>query len=292
MTIFTKIYFMDMHTGRQRRFPAVAIVAVLFLLCIIPGQALIANCWPGLSGRAGINPSLVFLDIPANLPVTIDMILVPGLFFLLYPFVILFYPSRPGISAGRQVVQRVGAVFAGLFALLFCMLSGGLLYFLVQDYLPMRVRNGIDSFGINADIHLPYPGYETIHLRGSAVLFMCFVIGMSICIRKIRKEPGMQKSVKLTREQRMTPYERMLREKQPPTGTAVTKTRTPAKSARTAATNSRTVTKNTRTATKNRNPVVIERQTARPDRNKFPHLCYSEPVMAFRPEAVAYMPVS
>ena len=252
-----------MHTGRQRKFPAVAIVAVLFLLCIIPGQALIANLWPGISGLAGINPSLVFLDIPAYLPVTIDMILVPGLFFLLYPFVILFFPSRPGISAWRQVIQRVGSVFAGLFALLFCMSSGGLTYYLVQDYLSMRVRNGIDSFGINADIHLPYPGYETIHLRGSAVLLVCFVIGMSICIQKIRKEPGMQKPGKLTREQRMTPYERMLQEKRAPTPTAAI----------------------------NRNPIGIEHRTTRSDRNNFPHLCYNEPIMAFRPEAVAYMPM-
>ena len=251
---FTKIYFMDMHTGRQRRFPAVTIVAVLFLLCIIPGQAFIANLLPQISGFAGITPGLVFLDIPAHLPITIDMILVPGLFLLLYPLVILFYPSRPGISAWRQVLKRVGAIFAGFFALLICMSSGGLIYYLVQGYLPMPVRNGIDSFGINADIHLSYPGYETIHLRGSAVLLLCFVIGMAICIRKIRKEPGMRKSGKLTREQRMTPYERMLQEHRSPTG--------------------------------------IQRRTTRPDHsNNLPHLCYSEPVMAFRPEAVAYMSI-
>jgi hypothetical protein len=263
-----------MHTRRQRRFPAVTIVAILFLLCIIPGQALIANLYPQISGLAGINPSLVFLDIPAYLPLTIDMILVPGLFFLLYPFVILFYPSRPGISVGRQIIQRVGAVFSGLFALLFCMASGGLIYYLVKDYLPIRIRNGIDSFGINADIHLPYPGYETIHLRGSAVLFVCFVIGISICIRKIRKEPGMQTSAKLTREQRMTPYERMLQEKRMKEKQMTGPYQAP-----------------TVTAAINRNPVGVERRTTRPDRNNFPHLCHSEPVMAFRPEAVAYMPI-
>jgi hypothetical protein len=53
----------------------------------------------------------------------------------------------------------------------------------------------------------------------------------------------MQKPGKLTREQRMTPYERMLQEKRAPT------------------------------------------------RTNFPHLCYNEPVMAFRPGAVAYMPM-
>ena len=70
----------------------------------------------------------------------------------------------------------------------------------------------------------------------------------------------MQRPGKLTREQRMTPYQRMLQEKQAPTGTAAI----------------------------NKAPVRIERRTPRPDPNNFPHLCYSEPLTAFRPEAVAY----
>jgi hypothetical protein len=81
----------------------------------------------------------------------------------------------------------------------------------------------------------------------------------------------MQRPGKLTREQRMTPYERMLQEKrmqenqltgpyQAPTGTAAI----------------------------NRAPVRIERRIPRPDPNNFPHLCSSEPLTAFRPEAVVY----
>jgi hypothetical protein len=52
-----------MHTGQQRRFPAVAIVAVLFILSIIPGQSWITKQFPAISGLVQINPILVFLDI-------------------------------------------------------------------------------------------------------------------------------------------------------------------------------------------------------------------------------------
>ena len=257
---------MDIRTGQQRRFPAVAIVAVLFLICI-PGQFWIAKLFPAMSGLVRINPSLVFLDIPIRLPVAIDLVLVLGLFFLIYPVVILVYPSRPGIPSWRQAIQRARSAFVGVVALLFCVLSGGLIYYLVQDYLPRNVQTGINSFGINADIHLPYPGYETIHLRGSTVLLVFFVIGMWICLRKIRKEPGMQKAGQLTREQRMTPYERMMQEK-----------RMQEK-------------QGTKPAT-NRAPASIEQGTPRPVYNDLPRLCDSRPVMTFKPEAVSYMPMS
>jgi hypothetical protein len=248
---------MDVHPGQQRPFPAVVIVSVLFLLCIIPGQLLINTLFPEMFGHVGINPSLVILDIPNPLPVTIDLILAPGLFLLIYPLVILFYPSRPGISSWRQAIQRVRSVFAGLFALLFCMLSGGWIYYLTQDYLPRNVRNGINSFGINADIYLPYPGYDTIHLRGSMILLVSFVIGLSICIRKIRKEPAMRKAGRLTREQRMTPYERMIQEKRMKEKQMMQKVQT------------------------------TQKAGIKNDRQGF---CRNHPVMTFEPEAVNYMP--
>jgi len=277
-----------MHTGQQRRFPAVPIAAVLFLLCIIPGQFWIAKLVPDIAGLVQINPSLVFLDIPIHFPVAIDLILAPGLFLLVYPLVILIYPSRTGIPSWRQAVQRTRSAFAGLFILLFCVLSGGLIYYLVQDELSRRVRNGINSFGINTDIYLPYPGYETIHLRGSTILFVCFVTGMWICLRKIRKEPGMQKAGQLTREQRMTPYERMMQEKrmkekqvmqevQPiqhtqhkKKGHKADKISQPAPQA-------------------GKHPY---QETTRPYRNDPTGLCCRQPVRTFRPEAVSYMPMS
>ena len=205
---------MDIGIGKRRHFPAVAISAVLFLLCIFLGQFWVTKFFPATSGLGlvQIKPTLVFMDIPIVAPFAIDLILVTGLFLLIYPLVILLYPSRPGIPSWRQAILRARNAFVGLFALLFCMLAGGYIYYLVKDQLTMQVRNGIDSIGINADIHLPYPGLENIPLRGSLVLFVCFVIGLIICIRKIKKEPGTQTS-RLTREQRMTPYERMIEEK-------------------------------------------------------------------------------
>ncbi|HSC40502.1 MAG TPA: hypothetical protein VLD19_21615, partial [Chitinophagaceae bacterium] len=172
---------MDIPGGKQRPFPAVTIAAVLLLLCIIPGQFWVAKLFPALSGLVRIDPSLVFMDLPIDLPVSIDLVLVPGLFLLIYPIVVLVYPSRPGIPSWQQAVLRARSAFAGLLILLICMLSGGLIYYLVQGYLSRNVRNGIDSMGIMADVHLSYPGYENIHLHGSTVLLVCFITGMVIC---------------------------------------------------------------------------------------------------------------
>lgn len=276
---------MDIHSGRQRPFPAVAIVTVLFLICIIPGQFWITNLFPGMFGFVEIHPSLVLLDIHIPLPVTIDLILVSGLFLLIYPVIVLFFPSRPGVSSWRQAMQRAGAVLAGLFALLFCMLSGGLIYYLVQDYLPRRIRNGIDSFGINADIHLSYPGYETIHLRGSLILLVCFVIGLSIFIRKIRKEPGVQKTRPLTREQRMTPYERIVKEKRMQEKQMKEIPMKEKQMLQEAG-----IKKKERKADKSWQP--IEQATTRHDRNVQPRLCHIQPIMSLDLDAVNYMPMS
>lgn len=257
---------MDIGIGKQRHFPAVAISAVLFLLCIFLGQFWVTKLFPATSGLVQIKPSLVFLDIPIAAPFTIDLLLVTGLFLLIYPLVILFYPSRPGIPSWRQAILRARNAFVGLFALLFCMLAGGYIYYLVKDQLPLQVRNGIDSMGINADIHLPYRGFENIPLRGSLVLFVCFVIGLIICIRKIRKEPGTQTS-RLTREQRMTPYERMIQEKR-----MVGKAE-----------------KNGYNADKISQPVYPKTVINRPVSND--QVCYHQPVYTFTPVPVRYMPM-
>jgi hypothetical protein len=250
---------MDTHTGEQQRFPAAIIVVVLFMLCIIVGQFWITKLYPSISGLVQINPIVVFLDIPVHLPVTIDIIVAPCLFLLMYPVVIFFYPSQR-----RRTLQRVKAAFTGLFILLCCMLLGGLIYYLVQDYLPVQVRNGINAMGINADIHLAYPGHETIYLRGSLILLLCFVMGSFIFIRKITREPKGQ----LTREQRMTPYQRMLKEKQL----------------------MQKIQKEEYKADKSRKPAYTEPQTIQPNRNGQSHLCWNQPVIALKPEAVYYMP--
>jgi hypothetical protein len=243
---------MDVPQGKQRQFPAVAIVLVLLVLCIFPGQFLVAKQFPTIAGRVQFSPILVFLDIPVRVPVDIDMIIVPALFFLLYPLVIILSPSR------RHVLQRVRAAFTGLFVLLCCTLAGGLIYYLIQSRLTTQVLTGINSMGINADIHLPYRGYETINLRGSLIVFVCFLIGLFIFIRKIRKAPVEG----LTREQRMSPYERMLEERR-------MGIRQQQKSA------------------------IIEkpRVIVQADHKRQSGLCYCQPVIRFRPEALYYMPV-
>jgi uncharacterized membrane protein len=242
---------MDVSQGKQRQFPTVTIVLALLILCIIPGQFLVAKQFPTIAGRVQISPSLVFLDIPIRLPVDIDMIVAPALFFLLYPLVIIFSPSR------RHILQRVSAAFTGLFVLLICTLAGGLIFYLVQSRLTTQVLTGINSLGINADIHLPYRGYETINLRGGLIVLVCFLVGLFIFIRKIRKAPAEG----LTREQRMSPYERMLEERQ------------------------MGVKQQQKNEIIDKPPVFIQ-----PDRKRQSGLCYSQPVIRFRPEALYYMP--
>lgn len=263
---------MDSHTDQHRRFPAVATVAVLVVLCIFAVQYWIAQQFPAVSGLVQIKPSLVFLDIPTPLPFDIDLFLAPALFMLVYPVVLLFFPGRSAIG------QRLKAAFTGLFALLLCMLAGGLIYYLVQDHLPTNVRNGIDSMGIIADIHIPYPGFETINLRGSLILFVCFNIGTFILVRKIRKEPA----PRLTREQRMTPYERMLREKRLQQKQQSTET------------GRNTQTTGYNDAAYNNAPNSfnnsMETGTVQHDYHGHSHVCWCQPVMTIKPEAIYYMP--
>ncbi|HWK02600.1 MAG TPA: hypothetical protein VNS58_03170 [Puia sp.] len=268
---------MDIHTGQQRLFPAVAIVSVLVLLCLFPGQHWIANLFPGISGLVRIDPSLTILDIPVRIPVTVDLILVPGLFILSYLVVILLYLSRSGMFSWREAIRRVGAVFAGVFAFLLCMASGALISYLARDYLPKSIRNGIDSLAINADIHLPYAGYEAIHLRGNVILLACFIIGTAICIQQIKRAPKTRKRARLTDEQRMTPYERMLREKR-----ELQKQKTA----------------EVRMITHTRSKQGTSQKTAgmkpgspRSDGKKLPALCRNHPVLTIEPVAVNYMPM-
>jgi hypothetical protein len=265
---------MDIHAGRQRRVPALAIALVILILCVVPGQFLITKQFPSISGLAQLNPSLVFLDIPIKMPVGIDLILVPALFILLYPVAILLYPLRPGILSWRQSLQRIQAAFTGLFLLLCCMLLGGLIYYLVQDHLTTQVRNGINSMGFIADIHLSYRGHETIYLRGSMVLLICFIIGMVIFVRKMRKEPGSQ----LTREQRMTPYQRMLQEKKL------------VKEQEKQMMQEAEMRLNGYHPDKSRKPATIEQVAFQQDPHHPAQVCFSQPVSRLRPEAAYFMP--
>lgn len=259
---------MATHSRGGRRFPALVIVFLLFLACLFPGQYVIADLFPRISGLATINPGLTIFDIPVHLQLTIDLILVPGLFLLAYAIVLLLYPFRQPASAGRQpasagkqFLPRMGALLAGTFLLLFCTAAGYLLADLLQDHLPREIRNGIDSLGINADIALPLSSYKPIHLRGDIFSLLCLIVGITLFIRKINRNPNIKKATPLTREQRMTPYERMLRERK-----AQGTTPQPAP-------------KSTRQPAAN-NPAA-----------KTKTLCHNEPLLTLEPEAVGYMPM-
>jgi hypothetical protein len=185
---------MNTYAGRGRSF---LLVAVLLLISILLEQYLVFPLLPWISGFGGIRPMVVFLDIPVGFPVTIDLIPVGILFSFFYSIVIVPGLPRAGGSVWPALRKRMGAALAGLSALLVCLLAGGGVFYLLQDHLPREVRNGIDSFGIQADIYLPYPGEGTIHLRGSMILLVACYFGQRIWMRKMRGRPVMMEVVRV-----------------------------------------------------------------------------------------------
>jgi hypothetical protein len=231
---------------------------VLFILCIMPGQLLVAKQFPAISGLVQVKPGFIFLDIPIQLPVSIDLILAPALFFLIYPLVVLFYPSPQGMFSLRYTWHKVSGAFVGFIAILFFMLLGSGIYSLIESKLTTQMQTGLNSLGINAAVHLAYPKQQTINLQGGLLLFICFAIGMFIFIRKIRKEPARG----LTREQRMSPYERMLQERRLQEKQQVRPER----------------------------KIEMPPEIIPPYNHRSSHLCYPQPVRDLRPEARYYMP--
>jgi hypothetical protein len=207
---FYKLFFMAIQAGGKRPFPAVVIVSLLFLACIFPGQRWVAHGFPRISGLATLTPGLVVLDIPIRLPIMIDLILVPGLFILSYLAVILIESIRRGVPVGQELTHRFGAIFAGSFILLLCLATGGLIAYGAQNYLPSRVAKGVESLGINADLYL---GQGPIHFHGNFIFLAALAIGLACFLNRIKKAPEIKPTVQLTREQRMTPYQRMLQQK-------------------------------------------------------------------------------
>ena len=170
------------------------------------------------------------------------------------------------MSVWKEIAQRFWAVFSGLLILLFCVAIGGLIAYLVQDHLPKDIREGIDSLGANTVINLPYAGYKTVHLHGNVIVLLCFVIGVALCIGKIKRAPVIRQTVKLTREQRMTPYQRMLREKRSQGSTTPDRPSTDYRSPS--------------PASKSPSPV-----------NRSSSLCHIQPLRSIEPEAVNYRPL-
>jgi hypothetical protein len=178
---------MNTYAGRRRSF---LLVALLLLISILLEQYWIARLLPWMSDFGGIRPKVVFLDIPIDFPMTIDLIPVGLLFSFFYSMVLAPGLPRVGGSIWPSLQKRVGAVLLGLTGLLACLLVGGGIFYLLEDHLPREVRNGIDSFGVQADIYLPYPGEGVIHLRGSMLLLVAVYIGMRIWMRRAAIKPA------------------------------------------------------------------------------------------------------
>jgi uncharacterized membrane protein len=71
---------------------------------------------PPISGRATLEPSLAIFEIPIQLPFPIDLILVSGLFIILYSITVLIF------SAGLP--KRLSAVFSSIITIVLCVAAG------------------------------------------------------------------------------------------------------------------------------------------------------------------------
>lgn len=157
------------------------LITLLIAISILLEQFFIAPIFPWLGNFGSIRPMIVFLDIPLELP-AIDLVPASILFALFYQIAPSAGLSRehPSISSGA----RVWKALTGWWTLLVLLLAGGGCFHLAQDYLPRSVSNGIDSFGVRADLTLPYPSGGLIHLHGSVVMLLTTALGVFILNRR------------------------------------------------------------------------------------------------------------
>jgi hypothetical protein len=174
---------MDTYTGQKRH---VRIVLAILLTSMLLDKYLVSAGAPWLSGLLGITPLIVFLDIPTDLPFTFGMAPVLTFFALLYSLCCYPYQARQKTRARAWLRRRLWAAVGTILIIPLVVLAGGLAYIPVHDHLPKHVRNAIESFGINLDLHTPFPGHEVIHLQGSLIMLCCLFPGMRISIRRLR----------------------------------------------------------------------------------------------------------
>lgn len=244
------------------------IVLLLFVACVFPGQGWVAPRVPRIAGQATLTPGLSILDIPVQLHFTIDLILVPCLLMVSYFVVILIESVLRGVPIGHELVHRLGAVFTGSFLLLLCLTTGGLIAYAGQTWLPPHVLKSLGLLGVSADLNT---GFGPVHLRGNLIALLALAAGLVSFVNRVKKSPGTRRTVQLTREQRMTPYQRMLQERreqekpQPPRPRSV-----PVE----------------KKATVQQRPQTRPRPAA-PSRS----LCNNQPLPSLEPEAVNYRPM-
>ena len=157
------------------------IAASLLLISVLVEQYCIAPFLPVLSQTGSFRPMLVFLDIPLALP-AIDLFPVSILFAVLYAIVI-----APVLSRGDQrsrLRSTVWKALSGWWILLVAIVAGGGLFYLIEDHLPRQVSNGIDSFGLKADLALPWFPPGPLHFRGSMFQLLFAAIGLHILAKR------------------------------------------------------------------------------------------------------------
>ena len=197
-----------MYTPAGRR-GSFLLVAILLVISILLEQYWIAPFVPWLSGLGGVRLMFVIFDIPVRLPM-IDWAPVGFLFLFFYGVVIMpglrrrVAAAGPGLlsqaSAGQMLRRKLWAVFAHWWVLLGCLLTGGGLFYVAKEYMPKAVRNGIDSFGVRADIALPYPSDETLHLDGGLIMLVFFAVGWRMLLKQAQLEPVPQKKTEVQME--------------------------------------------------------------------------------------------
>jgi len=170
-----------MNADNGRRQPLL-IVLVLLVISILLDRYLIAGLCPWVSSLGGISLMVVFLDIPVALPL-IDPLPVAVLFSLFYSMTAAAAPVRNGAVQG----ERLSRIWGGVIVLACWMVAGAVAYHFTQGLLTRQVRNGIDSFGIHADIHTPFMEYSILHLRGGFILLLCFIIGGRTLVKRINR---------------------------------------------------------------------------------------------------------
>jgi len=161
--------------GRAR---PLLIVLLLLAISMLLDRYLVSVLCPWMPSLGGTSLMVVFLDIPVALPL-IDPLPVAVLFSLFYSMV----PARRTGNEGGGL----SSIWGGVFILACWMAAGALLYHFAEGFLPRVVRNGIDSFGVHADINTPFTEYSTLHLRGGFILFACFIFGGRTLLKRIRR---------------------------------------------------------------------------------------------------------